>query len=340
MVLIVVVHAVLLAPLVVAVLGAFGERAENEGYAPALRSWSRLVLSSEDAGVAALTLNRPEKRDALSLELRGGLAAAARPSRRGRAASSSPARAAPSAREWIRSSAGTPRTASGSSPRARGCSPPGPLPGARRRRAEQPGHRRRLRPRPPVRHPGGGGRRPDGLPRGRAAHPAELRRRPGRPPPALARELCLTGRVLTRAEALAGGWSPRSCPRPGCPRAAAVAAGMAAPRTAAREVKRRAMLKGEATWGRLLEEELAALKAAVLREGGRRRPRRVGHLRPRRGVPVRARSSTPPAAWDDAGGGGAVAAAELARLGADVEFFTALGDDDPVGARRGRGRLR
>lgn len=34
LVLIVVVHAVILAPLVVAVLGAFGERAENKGLRP------------------------------------------------------------------------------------------------------------------------------------------------------------------------------------------------------------------------------------------------------------------------------------------------------------------
>jgi ribokinase len=32
--------------------------------------------------------------------------------------------------------------------------------------------------------------------------------------------------------------------------------------------------------------------------------------------------------WEEPGGGGAVAAVELARLGASVEFFTALGDDD------------
>lgn len=36
--------------------------------------------------------------------------------------------------------------------------------------------------------------------------------------------------------------------------------------------------------------------------------------------------------WEEPGGGGAVAAVELARLGASVEFFTALGGDD-VGRR-------
>jgi hypothetical protein len=33
-----------------------------------------------------------------------------------------------------------------------------------------------------------------------------------------------------------------------------------------REVKRRALAEGEATWGRLLDEELAGLRAAVLGE--------------------------------------------------------------------------
>ena len=85
-------------------------------------------------------------------------------------------------------------------------------------------------------------------------------------PPALARELCLTGRVLSASEALARGVVAEVVPSAGlAARAATVAAGIAAaPRAATREVKRRALLEGEATWGRLLEEELAALKAAVL----------------------------------------------------------------------------
>jgi ribokinase len=41
--------------------------------------------------------------------------------------------------------------------------------------------------------------------------------------------------------------------------------------------------------------------------------------------------------WEEPGGGGAVAAAELARLGASVEFFTALGDDEL--GRRAREQL-
>jgi ribokinase len=42
--------------------------------------------------------------------------------------------------------------------------------------------------------------------------------------------------------------------------------------------------------------------------------------------------------WEEPGGGGAVASAELARLNGEALFFTALGDDDA--ARRSRERLR
>ncbi len=42
--------------------------------------------------------------------------------------------------------------------------------------------------------------------------------------------------------------------------------------------------------------------------------------------------------WEEPAGGGAVAAAELARLAADVDFFTAVGDDE-LGART-RARLQ
>jgi ribokinase len=41
-------------------------------------------------------------------------------------------------------------------------------------------------------------------------------------------------------------------------------------------------------------------------------------------------------AWDDAGGGGAVAAVELVRLGAEVDFFCALGDDELAARTRAR----
>ena len=71
----------------------------------------------------------------------------------------------------------------------------------------------------------------------------------------------------------------------------------------------------------------------------------VGHVEWVTFVPVEAfpkpgsivHATAPP--WDDAGGGGAVAAVELARLGADVTFFTALGDPDHdpcVAAAEGR----
>jgi ribokinase len=39
--------------------------------------------------------------------------------------------------------------------------------------------------------------------------------------------------------------------------------------------------------------------------------------------------------WEDAGGGGGVAAVQLARMGVEVDFFTALGDDE-----RGRAAVR
>ncbi len=42
--------------------------------------------------------------------------------------------------------------------------------------------------------------------------------------------------------------------------------------------------------------------------------------------------------FEDAGGGGGVAAIQLARMGAEVDFFTALGDDDA--GRRAERRLR
>lgn len=41
--------------------------------------------------------------------------------------------------------------------------------------------------------------------------------------------------------------------------------------------------------------------------------------------------------WEDVGGGGAVAAVQLAKLAGDVEFFTALGEDER--ARRSQARL-
>lgn len=58
---------------------------------------------------------------------------------------------------------------------------------------------------------------------------------------------------------------------------------------------------------------------------------RVDHV-PSRGEIVRARES-----WEELGGGGAVAAAQLARLAGDCLFLTALGEDSP--ARRCADRL-
>jgi enoyl-CoA hydratase/carnithine racemase len=86
-------------------------------------------------------------------------------------------------------------------------------------------------------------------------------------PPALARELCLTGQVLDATEALRRGVVSEVVPDAELSvRARALAAQIAgAPRSATREVKRRAILEGEATWGRLLDDELDALRAAVLR---------------------------------------------------------------------------
>jgi enoyl-CoA hydratase len=79
---------------------------------------------------------------------------------------------------------------------------------------------------------------------------------------ALARELCLTGRVLDAGEALARGVVAAIGPRED---AEALARGIAqAPASATREVKRRALLAGESSWLALLEDELDQLRAAVL----------------------------------------------------------------------------
>lgn len=80
-------------------------------------------------------------------------------------------------------------------------------------------------------------------------------------PDALARELCLTGRVLDADEA-------RSCGVVSAigDRAAAEAVGLqiaSAPPAATREVKRRILLAGETTWLPLLADETAALQAAL-----------------------------------------------------------------------------
>jgi enoyl-CoA hydratase/carnithine racemase len=84
-------------------------------------------------------------------------------------------------------------------------------------------------------------------------------------PDALARELCLTGRVLEADEARRLGVVATVGDRAA---AELVARGIAsAPPAATREVKRRALLAGEATWLALLDQEGEALRAALLGDG-------------------------------------------------------------------------
>jgi len=81
-------------------------------------------------------------------------------------------------------------------------------------------------------------------------------------PSALARELCMTGRVLGADEALARGVvSSIGSLEDALALADEIAS---APRPAVREVKRRVLLEAQNTWGPLLEEETRALRAAVL----------------------------------------------------------------------------
>ena len=81
-------------------------------------------------------------------------------------------------------------------------------------------------------------------------------------PPALARELCMTGRVIDAKEALARGVvSSIGALEDALALATSIAA---APRPATREVKHRVLLEARTTWIPLLEEEARALRAAVL----------------------------------------------------------------------------
>ena len=78
----------------------------------------------------------------------------------------------------------------------------------------------------------------------------------------LARELCLTGRMLDAEEAQRRGVVSAVMARDA---ALELARGIAAaPPAATREVKRRALLHGERTWLPLLDEELDQLRAALL----------------------------------------------------------------------------
>jgi enoyl-CoA hydratase/carnithine racemase len=81
-------------------------------------------------------------------------------------------------------------------------------------------------------------------------------------PSALARELCMTGRVLEAPEALARGVVARL----GSLEDALALAGdvASAPRAAVREIKRRVLVEAQTTWDPLLKEEARALREAVL----------------------------------------------------------------------------
>jgi enoyl-CoA hydratase len=81
-------------------------------------------------------------------------------------------------------------------------------------------------------------------------------------PDALARELCLTGRVLDAEEALARGVVSAVGPRSAADDVAAQIA--SAPPAATREVKRRVLLAGEGTWLALFAAEHEALRQALL----------------------------------------------------------------------------
>ncbi len=84
-------------------------------------------------------------------------------------------------------------------------------------------------------------------------------------PSALARELCLTGRVIDAQESVARGVASLVGALEDAVALASVIA--AAPRPAVREVKRRVLLEAQTTWMLLLEEEERALRAAVLQAG-------------------------------------------------------------------------
>jgi enoyl-CoA hydratase len=84
--------------------------------------------------------------------------------------------------------------------------------------------------------------------------------------PAVARELCLTGRVVDAAEALLLGIVSEVCLDPALmPRALELATEIAAlPAAAQRETKRRILLDGQRSWGALFEEEERVFRAALL----------------------------------------------------------------------------
>ena len=89
-------------------------------------------------------------------------------------------------------------------------------------------------------------------------------------PAALARRLTLTGELLDAGEALGLGIVSEVLPAADLlPRALQVAGRIAAlPRSATLETKRRILLETEQTWGMLFEAEEQALRAALLGPGG------------------------------------------------------------------------
>jgi enoyl-CoA hydratase len=84
--------------------------------------------------------------------------------------------------------------------------------------------------------------------------------------PAVARELCLTGRVIDSAEALRLGVAGEVCPDEDVlDRAVSVATAIAAlPAEAQRETKRRILMDGERTWGELFAEEERVFRETLL----------------------------------------------------------------------------
>jgi enoyl-CoA hydratase len=96
---------------------------------------------------------------------------------------------------------------------------------------------------------------------GRHIPPSYAAARAALPEP-LARELCLTGRVLDAEEARERGVVASIGTRADALRLAHQVA--SAPPAATREIKRRAMLAGETSWLPLLDDELEQLRAALL----------------------------------------------------------------------------
>jgi enoyl-CoA hydratase/carnithine racemase len=85
-------------------------------------------------------------------------------------------------------------------------------------------------------------------------------------PPAAARELCLTGRLLGPDEAFRLGVVSEVCEESDLPRRALeIAMGIASmPLRATLETKRRILLDGERSWGELFAEEERVFRAALL----------------------------------------------------------------------------